>query len=54
MFYRLGGRRVAHPRLLTVATLLSFLAVVAGIGVSWYWWLVVPSAGSAGDAIGPL
>jgi pSer/pThr/pTyr-binding forkhead associated (FHA) protein len=48
MLYRLRGRRVAHPRLLATALLVSFLAAVAGIGVSWYWWLVVPSA-SGGD-----
>ena len=55
MFYRLGGRRIGHRRLLAVSLLLSLLAAVAGIGVSWYWWLVVPSAESpAGQALGSL
>jgi pSer/pThr/pTyr-binding forkhead associated (FHA) protein len=54
MLYRFRGRRVAHPRLLAAALLLSLLAVVAGIGVSWYWWLVVPSAESAVDGLAIL
>ena len=55
MLYRLRRRHIRHRRLLTVSLLLSLLAAVAGLGISWYWWLVVPSADSpAGQALGSL